>query len=438
MESGIYAKRRHEVFQQMSEHSITVLTSAPSQFRNSDTEYPYRQDSHFYYLTGFDESDAIAVLLKKQGICRFILLCQDKDPLVEQWTGKRIGIQDAIKEYGADEAYPINEQDIRLPELFAGTKIAYLLINNYPLFDKKIFSWLKTLHKKVRQGVMVPTQLMDFRQIIDEQRLIKSKEEIETMRKACEISAQAHIQAMEHCQVGLYEYELEAVLLNTFYRHGSRYPAYSSIVATGTNACTLHYTRNNCVIKNNDLVLIDAGAEYHYYAADITRTFPANGKFTASQQAIYELVLASQQAAISQIAKGVHWNKAQETILKVLVRGLVDLKILKGDVSTLIEEKAYLPFYMHNSGHWLGMDVHDVGEYKIEGDWRPLKPGMVFTIEPGLYISENNTQVSPEWRGIGVRIEDDVLVTEQGIEILTEGVPKAVNEIEKLMRKNGV
>jgi len=242
---------------------------------------------------------------------------------------------------------------------------------------------------------------------------------------------------MKHCQVGMYEYEFEAILLKEFYRHGSRFPAYSSIVATGDNACTLHYTRNDKMIKEKDLVLIDAGAEYHHYAADITRTFPANGKFTKEQQAIYELVLAAQQSAIQQIAPEVPWNKAQETILHILVQGLIDLKILKGSVATLLEEKAYLPFYMHNSGHWLGMDVHDVGEYRVQGNWRPLKPGMVFTVEPGLYISADNMSVAEQWRGIGVRIEDDIVVTEQGYEVLTEGVPKSVHEIEKLMKDRG-
>lgn len=435
MEKQLFSARREKIFQQMPDNSIALLASASVQYRNSDTEYPYRQDSHFYYLTGFDESQALAILAKKQGKNLFILFCQDRDPQAEQWTGSRAGVKGALEKYGADEAYPIGEATRRVPDLLAGTTTIYFLVNNAPDFDKKIFSWVKTLRKKVRSGVIVPNQFMDLRQILDEARLIKSQAELHIMRKACRLSADAHINAMKHCRVGMYEYELEAILLKEFYRQGSRYPAYSSIVATGNNACTLHYTRNDAVISKNDLVLIDAGAEYHYYAADITRTFPASGKFTAPQQAIYELVLAAQQAAIQQVAPSIPWNKAQETILNVLVEGLIDLKILKGSRDTLIEEKAYLPFYMHNSGHWLGMDVHDVGEYKIAGNWRPLKPGMVFTVEPGLYISADNFNVSEQWRGIGVRIEDDILVTEQSYEILTEAVPKSVHEIENLMKE---
>lgn len=434
MEKEIYRLRRQKIFQQMANNSMALLSSAPLHYRNSDTEYPYRQDSHFYYLTGFEESEAIAALVKKQEECHFILFCQDKDPQVEQWTGARAGIEGAKEKYDANEAYPIAEASRRIPELLIGMTTLYFLVNNASDFDKKIFSWVKALRKKVRSGVGVPNQFIDLRQILDEARLIKSQAELHTMRKACHLSAKAHLNAMKYCRVGMYEYELEAVLLREFYQEGSRYPAYSSIVATGNNACTLHYTRNDALIEKNDLVLIDAGAEYHYYAADITRTFPASGKFTAPQQAIYELVLAAQQAAIQQVAPNVPWNKAQEIILNVLVSGLVDLKILKGSIQSLIEEKAYLPFYMHNSGHWLGMDVHDVGEYKVNGNWRPLKPGMVFTIEPGLYISADNVNVPEEWRGIGVRIEDDILVTEQGHEVLTEAVPKSVNEIEKIMK----
>jgi Xaa-Pro aminopeptidase len=313
--------------------------------------------------------------------------------------------------------------------------MVYYLINTDKDFERKIFSSIQTLSRKVRQGVVVPHQFVDLRVILDENRLIKSDDELKLMRKACEISAHAHMEAMQQCQVGMHEYELEAILLQEFYRHGSRYPAYSSIVATGNNACTLHYTRNTAKIQNHDLVLIDAGAEYQYYAADITRTFPANGQFTKEQHAIYELVLASQVAAIEQVAPNTPWDNAQQTILNILVQGLVDLKILQGDVQSLIQEKAYFPFYMHNSGHWLGMDVHDVGEYKQQGKWRTLQPGMVFTIEPGLYISENNLNVEEKWRGIGIRIEDDIVVTKQGYDVLTKDVIKTPAQIEKLMKR---
>ncbi|MBI2791458.1 MAG: Xaa-Pro aminopeptidase [Gammaproteobacteria bacterium] len=434
MQNPIIANRHQALFNQMADNSIALICAAPMQYRNSDTEYPYRQNSHFYYLTGFEESASIAVFIKKQGECQFILFCQDKDPQAEQWTGPRVGLQDAVEKFGASFAFSIDDVKVKLPELFKGTSIVYYLINTDKDFERKIFLSIQTLSKKVRQGVVVPHQYIDLRVILDENRLIKSDDELQLMRKACEMSAHAHMKAMQQCQVGMFEYELEAILLQEFYRHGSRYPAYSSIVATGNNACTLHYTRNTAQIKNNDLVLIDAGAEYQYYAADITRTFPANGKFTKEQQSIYELVLASQTAAIEQVAPNTPWDNAQQTILNILVQGLVDLKILQGEVKTLIEEKAYFPFYMHNSGHWLGMDVHDVGEYKMQGTWRHLKPGMVFTIEPGLYISENNLNVEEKWRGIGVRIEDDIVVTKQGFDVLTKDVVKTPAEIEKLMK----
>ncbi len=429
-----FSARRNKVFSQMQDNSIALLTAAPTQYRNSDTEYPYRQESHFYYLTGFDESDAIAILVKKQGETRFILFCQERDKQVEQWTGQRVGVIGAREIFAADEAYPITEASLRLPDLLAGTSIVYYLVNANRAFSEKIFSWLGHLRKKNRQGVTVPHQFIDLSVILDELRLFKSEQEIDLMQHVCEISAKAHCEAMLRCQPGLYEYALEAVLLYEFYRQGAHAVAYSSIVAGGNNACTLHYTRNESQLLEGQLVLIDAGAEIKGYAADITRTFPVNGRFSASQQAIYELVLASQVAAINCVSPQVTWDKIQQTILTVLVTGLVDLKILQGDPKTLIEEKAYLPFYMHSSGHWLGLDVHDVGEYKQQGNWRALLPGMVFTIEPGLYISADNQEVAEKWRGIGVRIEDDILLTDKGVKVLTQGVPKTVVEIENLMK----
>ncbi|MBS0287202.1 MAG: Xaa-Pro aminopeptidase [Proteobacteria bacterium] len=427
--------RRDELFNKMADNSVALLKAAPIFHRNSDTEFPFRQDSHFYYLTAFNETEAIALLSKKAGKNTFILFCQEKDPLIERWTGKRVGQKDACDIYGADEAYPVSELDNKMPGFLANANAIYYLTGIDTHFDNQIFSWVERLRKKVRQGLNAPHQFIDLRQFIDEQRLIKSSDELKYMQKAASISAKAHSKAMSQCKIGMYEYQLEAVLLYEFYAQGSRSPAYPCIVATGNNACTLHYTQNNAVIKEGDLVLIDAGAEFEGYAADITRTFPANGKFTASQQAIYELVLATQEAAILQAKPGMTWDSMQNAILKVMVQGLVDLKILQGQVQTLIEEKAYLPFYMHNSGHWLGMDVHDVGEYKIAGIWRKLSSGMVFTIEPGIYISRENTTVDEKWRGIGVRIEDDIVITDSGCDILTKELVKTPQEIEKLMQK---
>ncbi|MFI4937088.1 MAG: Xaa-Pro aminopeptidase [Candidatus Berkiellales bacterium] len=432
-----FQARRQKVFEQMTDNSMAVLFAAPMQYRNSDTEQPYRQDSHFYYLTGFDESAAIAVLLKKGAQCRFILFCQDKDPTAEMWTGSRVGVNGA-KEYGADLAYPIGETPKRFPELLLDIENLYYLVNAAPHLDQKLFSWLKNVPKKSRSSSNTPHKFIDLSAILNEMRLIKSTEEITLMRRAAEISVSAHIAAMQNCKPGMNEYNLEAILLHEFYRMGSRHVAYSSIVAAGNNACTLHYTRNQDLLKDKQLVLIDAGAEFENYAADITRTFPINGKFTSDQQAIYELVLASQTAAIDLVAPGVKWEEIQQKIIQVLVAGLIDLKILKGNLQDLIDQKAYEPFYMHNSGHWLGMDVHDVGDYKVKGQSRPLVPGMVFTIEPGLYFAENNAHVPEKWRGIGVRIEDDILTTSTGKEVLTNHAPKKVNAIEELMRKGNI
>ncbi len=432
---NLFKARRDNVFKRMSDNSVAVLNAAPLLHRNSDTEFPFRQDSYFYYLSGFNETNALIVLSKKSGKNTYTLFCQDKDPSVEQWTGKRAGIDGACEIYGADVAFSISEADIKMPNLLANADGVYFLTSLDKKFDNTLFSWVDKLRKKVRQGLNAPHQFFDLRQILDEERLIKSSAEIELMRKAATISSRAHQLAMEHCQVGMHEYVLEGVLLNEFCRQGARYPAYPCIVATGNNACTLHYTQNNMQIRDGDLVLIDAGAEYENYAADITRTFPANGKFSGAQCAIYELVLASQLAALNELKPGVTWDVMQNKILQVIVQGLIDLKILKGDLKTLIEEKAYLPFYMHNSGHWLGMDVHDVGEYKVQNQWRTLAPNMVFTVEPGLYISQNNTQVDEKWRGIGVRIEDDVVITQNGYDVLTKDIVKTVEDIEKLMQK---
>lgn len=430
-----YQARRQRFFDHMMDNSMALLSAAPVQYRNSDTEYPYRQESHFHYLTGFDESYAIAVIIKKQGKMRFILFCQDRDEAAEQWTGARAGVKGAVETYGADEAYSISETALRFPDIFLGISTVYYLISTHPAFDKKLFTWINALRAKTRSSMSTPFRFVDLRVPLDEIRLIKTAEEIEAMQTACEISARAHIQAMKRCRVGMHEYDLEGVLLREFYRKGSRYPAYPSIIAGGENACTLHYTKNNALLNDNELVLIDAGAEYDYYASDITRTFPVNGKFTAEQQAIYELVLAAQLAGLECIRPNITWDEIQKQIIQVLVTGLVDLKILRGDVKTLIEAKEYFPFYMHNSGHWLGMDVHDVGDYKTGDHWRKLVPGMVFTVEPGLYLSRNNTKIPEKYRGIGIRIEDDVLVTEQGKTILTELAPKTVADIEKTMKE---
>lgn len=430
-----YQERRNKLFDLMQDNSIALIAAAPAQYRNSDTEYPFRQDSYFYYLTGFSETFAIAAFIKKQKNNHFVLFCQDNDPKAEIWTGARAGLSGAREMYGANEAYSISETALRFPDIFIGLNTIYYMVSAHPAFDRKLFSWIDALRKKIRFGGGFPHRYIDLRVMLDEFRLIKTEEELKAIRKACDISAAGHRAAMRRAQPGLFEYELEASLLHEFCRKGSRSLAYPSIVATGNNACTLHYTRNDSVLREGELVLIDAGAEVDNYAADISRTFPVNGKFSGPQQALYELVLAAQRSAIETAGPDVSWESMQQQILNVMVQGLVDLKILRGDVKTLIEEKAYSPFYMHNSGHWLGLDVHDVGDYKIGNNSRPLKPGMVFTVEPGLYFSVNNSKVPEQFRGIGIRIEDDVLITPNGREVLTESVPKSIAEIEKLMQQ---
>lgn len=434
MDRTSFENRRKALFAKMRDNSVAILSAANIVYRNSDTEFPYRQNSHFYYLTGFNEHHAIAVFIKKQNQNHFVLFCQENDLEAEKWTGPRWGLEGAKKQFCADETYSIKAIDNKILELLQNITTIYHIINGNQSLNKKIFGWVSHLKQKVRQGIQVPYEYSDLSKLLNEQRLIKSTEEISAMQKASDISVLAHKQAMTQARVGMYEYELEAILLKTFYESGSRSPAYPSIVAAGNNACILHYTQNNTKIAQNDLVLIDAGAEYDLYASDITRTFPVSGQFTAEQKAIYELVLQAQKAAIEKAVKENAWDQMQKAILKILVEGLVDLKILKGTTDSLIEQKAYFPFYMHNSGHWLGMDVHDVGEYRQGEQWRLLEPGMVLTIEPGLYISPSNTDVAEKWRGIGVRIEDDILITESKPKILTDKLPKEIADIEHLMK----
>lgn len=432
-----YQARRAAIFSKMEDNSIALLNAAKSHHRNNDTEYPFRQDSYFHYVTGFNETPAVAVLLKKAGICRFILFCEGSDPTVTIWTGPRAGLEDAKEEYGADEAHLIKDIDVRLKEVLAGLSCIYYLLGATPCFDNQAMAWLTELRKKSRQGIAFPQQIRDLRELLDEMRLVKTSTEIAILRKVAEISAKGHIRAMEMARPGMFEYSLEGVLLNEFCSQGARELAYPCIVAAGNNGCILHYTRNNAPLKAGELVLIDAGAELANYAADITRTFPVNGKFSSEQQAIYECVLAAQMAAIELIKPGLEWDKIQACILEILVRGLVELKILKGNVADLIAEKAYLPFYMHNSGHWLGIDVHDVGNYKLADQWRPLIAGMVLTVEPGLYLSATHSAVPEKYRGIAVRIEDDILVTSTGYEVLSAAAPKSVVDIQKLMSAKG-
>ena len=402
--------------------------------RNRDVNYPFRQDSDFYYLTGFNEPDALAVFVPGRAQGEYILFCREFDAKKALWEGAHSGLEGATTHYDADDAFPIDDLDDILPGLLENkTKVFYPMGCNLEL-DHNLLEWINHIRNQSRSGIIAPGELVSLALILHEMRLFKSAEELKLMRRAAEVSAHAHVRAMKACKAGLYEYQIEAELIHHFIDNGLRSVAYPSIVAGGKNACTLHYTENNSKLKNGDLLLIDAGAECDHYAADITRTFPISGRFNEAQKQLYQLVLNAQTAALEQIKPGFPWNLAHDASVEILTQGLLDLGLLKGKLKKLIKDEKYKQFYMHRIGHWLGMDVHDVGDYKIKQEWRLLEAGMVLTVEPGLYIPPDCKSVDEKWRGIGIRIEDDVLVTPTGHEILTSGVPKSIADIEALMQ----
>ncbi len=428
-----FARRRRDLMACMEPNSIAIIPGAREVRRNGDAEYAFRQDSDFYYLSGFPEPEAVAVLIPGREHGEYVLFCREKDATRELWTGYRAGQEGACQNYGADDAFPIGDIDEILPGLIEGRERVYYSLGKDSEFDRHVMEWVNTIRSKVRAGAIPPGEFLDLDHFLHEQRLIKSAGEQKIMREAGKISARAHTRAMQICHPGMREFQLEAEILHEFAMAGGRYPAYTSIVGGGENACVLHYTENAAELNDGDLVLIDAGCELQHYAADITRTFPVNGKFSKEQRALYEIVLAAQQAAFDTIKPGNHWNEPHDAAVKTITQGLIDLKLLKGGLKKNLEKGAYQDFYMHRTGHWLGMDVHDVGDYKVGNEWRVLEAGMVLTVEPGIYVSPSNQDVPARWRGIGIRIEDDVLVTKQGHDVLTDGVPKAVDEIETLM-----
>jgi len=428
-----YARRRKALMAQMEPNSIAILPAAPVYIRNRDVEHVYRQDSDFQYLSGFPEPEAVLVLIPGREHGEYILFCRERDPERELWDGLRAGQEGAIRDYGADDAFPIGDIDDILPGLIEGRERVYYSIGSNQEFDQRLMEWINVIRSKARQGAQPPKEYVALDPLLHDMRLYKSAAEVKVMREAAAISARAHIRAMQASRPGLYEYHLEAELDYEFRKGGAKMPAYGSIVAAGRNACILHYRENDAPLRDGDLVLIDAGCEIDGYASDITRTFPVNGRFSPEQKAIYELVLEANLEAMKYIAPGRHWNEAHEATVRVITAGLVRLGLLQGEVDELIASEAYRTFYMHRAGHWLGMDVHDVGDYKVGGEWRVLEPGMTMTVEPGIYIAPDNDKVARKWRGIGVRIEDDVLVTRSGCEVLTSGVPKSVEEIEALM-----
>ncbi len=436
MNAREHARRRRQLMQQMGEGGIAILPAAPERQRNRDVDHPYRQHSDFLYLTGFPEPEAVAVLLPGRPQGEYLLFCRERNAEMETWHGRRAGLEGACTEYGADDAFPITDLDDILPGLLENTERVYATMGHDPAFDRHLLDWVNRVRDKSRAGITAPAEFIDLDHLLHEMRLIKSPAELKLMRRAAEISAAAHVRAMRACRPGASELDLEAELQYAFATGGARHAAYPSIVGSGANACILHYTENSARLKRGDLVLIDAGAEVEGYAADITRTFPVGARYSRAQRAIYELVLEAQHAAIEAVRPGNSWNAPHDAAVEVLTEGLVALGLLKGRPRTAITKGTYRRFYMHRTGHWLGLDVHDVGDYKVGGAWRLLEPGMTLTIEPGLYLPAGAKGVGPRWADIGVRIEDDVLVTAEGCEVLTEAAPKTVHEIEALRRVN--
>jgi Xaa-Pro aminopeptidase len=430
-----FSHRRKRLMQMMGTGAIAILPTAPVRLRNRDAEYPYRADSDFYYLTGFPEPEAVAVLIpgRKQG--EYILFCRERDLQQETWHGRRAGTEGATAQHGADDAFPISDINEILPGLLEKCERVYYTMGRYPDFDQRVMEWVNQIRNKSRAGTHAPHEFVALDHVLHEMRLFKSRAEIETMRRAAQISAAGHRRAMQACRPGMMEYQIEAELRYEFTRSGSAAPAYNPIVGGGANACILHYTENNESLNEGELLLVDAGAEFDCYAGDITRTYPVNGRFAPAQRALYEVVLAAQLAALDKVRPGNHWNDPHAAAVRVLTQGLIKLGLLKGRLNTLIKDEAYRRYYMHRTGHWLGMDVHDVGDYKIGDEWRVLEPGMVLTVEPGLYIPAGSKGVAKKWWNIGIRIEDDVRVTRSGHEVLSAGAPKTVAEIESWMAK---
>jgi len=427
-----FARRRRQLMKTMGRDSIAILPAAPVRLRNNDVEYAYRQDSDFHYLTGFPEPEAVAVFVPGRAQGEFVLFVRDRDPTRETWDGRRAGPEGATRDFGADDAFPVADIDEILPGLMEnGAKVFYTVGVNRE-FDQRVVGWVNALRAQTRSGRHPPHEIVALEHVLHDMRLYKSKAEIELMRESARIGARAHVRAMHFCRPGRNEYEVMAEITHEFGKARADI-SYLPIVGGGANGCILHYRENNAVLNDGDLLLVDAGCEYECYASDITRTFPVNGRFSPEQRALYDIVLDANLAAIARVRPGNHWNEPHEVAVQVLTAGLVKLGLLKGRVPALIKSGAFRKFYMHRTGHWLGMDVHDVGDYKLGDQWRVLEPGMVLTIEPGLYIAPGTKGVPKRFQGIGIRIEDDVLVTRDGRAVLTSGVPKDAAGIEALM-----
>jgi Xaa-Pro aminopeptidase len=452
-DAAIFKRRREALVKRMLP-GVAIFPAAPEYIRNGDVHHDYRQHSDFYYLTGFDEPGSLALIIKGQGAHSFVLFVPRRDKTMEIWNGRRAGPEGAVKQYGADQAFTLEDIDDKVPEFLRDVQRMYVHLGDDVHFDERVTAWLNKVRAMKRQGYNAPTELHDPSEIVHEMRLYKNKDDLKYLRRAGEIAAQGHIAGMRATRPGMYEYEVQAEIEYVFRKQGSRRNGYGSIVAGGDNANILHYHENNMVLNDGELLLVDAGCEYGMYSGDITRTWPVNGKFTEAQAEVYNWVLKSQQAAIDVCRVGKTFRDPHDVAVKVLTEGMVAMGLLEGDPDEIIAAqkqwdedvknkvkdprkdeapRTYREFYMHNTGHWLGMDVHDVGRYKDGENWAPLKPGCVLTVEPGIYIARDRQDVPEQYRGIGIRIEDDVLVTEGDPDVLTKDVPKTVEEIEALM-----
>jgi len=427
-----FAKRRRQLMRMVGKGGIAILPASQVKVRNRDVEYYYRQDSDFYYLTGFAEPEAVAVLAPGRSSGEYILFCRERDPKREVWDGRRVGPDGAVADFDADDAFPFSDIDEILPGIIEGCERVYYSIGKHPEFDQRLIGWVSELRGRGGGSHHTPDEFITLDHLLHDQRLYKSRAEISAMRRAAKLAARAHKRAMGVCRPGMHEFELEAEFQHEF-RRNSMQMAYQPIVGSGPNACVLHYIDNDRQMMDGDLVLVDIGCEHDYYASDVTRTFPVNGRFSDAQRTIYEIVLEAHQAALDHIAPGRHWNEPHDAAVKVITRGLRRIGLLKGQLTSLIRKQAYKPYFMHRTGHWLGLDVHDVGDYKVADQWRLLEPGMTMTVEPGIYIADRSRGVPKRWWGIGVRIEDDVLVTRDGNEILTRDLPRQPDEVEALV-----
>ncbi|CAN5225210.1 Xaa-Pro aminopeptidase [soil metagenome] len=428
-----FARRRRQLMRMVGRGGIAIIPAAQVRIRNRDVAYDFRQDSDFFYLTGFGEPEAVAVLIPGRGQGEYILFCRERDPDKEVWDGPRAGQEGAVTEYGADDAFPISDIDDILPGLLEQCERVYHTMGMQPEFDSRLTGWVNELRARARAGVQTPQEFVALDHRLHDMRLYKSRAEIGAMRRSARIAAAAHKRAMRACRPGLMEFEIEAEFMHEFHRHGIG-TSYHPIVGGGRNTCILHYNANDAPLNDGELLLIDAGCEYDYYASDITRTFPINGRFTSEQRAVYEIVLDAQQAAIDKARPGNHWNDPHDAAVRAITRGLKRIGLLKGSLPKLIKDAAYSRFFMHRTGHWIGMDVHDVGDYKVGDEWRVLEPGMVMTVEPGIYIGSGSRGIARKWWNIGVRIEDDVLVTREDPDVLSKDAPKHPDAIEELMQ----